>query len=87
MDASYAPFSSSSGLFPSNSIFPTLREAVSIITPLVLAQNQNIKIASKNRKSWTKSERFTAANATPADSIEHLTELVECIIYLLHSDG
>jgi hypothetical protein len=71
-------FSSIDGLFPSNSILPILREAVSIITPLLLSENESAKIASKKRKAWTKIERATAGRATTANSIEHLTQLVEC---------
>ena len=71
-------FYSVDGLFPSNSILPILREAVSIITPLLLSENQSPKILPKQRKSWTKAERVTAGKATTATSIEHLTQLVEC---------
>jgi len=75
---SSSTFSSVDGLFPSNCILPILREAVSIITPLLLSENQSPKISPKIRKRWTNAERVTAGKATTATSIEHLTELVEC---------
>jgi len=82
-------FSSVKGLFPSNSILPILRDAVSIITPLILAWNPSPKINPKKRKQWTAKERLKAKEAFSATSLENLTRLVEfvfvlsCILYLL----
>jgi len=78
-------FSSVDGLFPSNSILPNLREAISIITPLLLSENESAKISPKKRKAWTKIERATASRATTVNSIEHLTQLVECTSSLLYN--
>ena len=76
-------FASTSGLHPSNSIIPDLREAVSIITPLILSQNPSPKIDPRKRKTWTKAERILAADAIPASSVEHLKELVEYLVRLV----
>jgi hypothetical protein len=77
-------FSSSKGLYPSNSILPILRDAVSIITPLVLAQNKSPKIEPKKRKQWTAKERLLAKEAVPTTSLENLTELVEFLFSVSH---
>jgi hypothetical protein len=69
-------FTSVNGLFQSSSILPILRDAVSIITPLILAKNQSPKIMPKKRKGWTKIERIKADKGILASSAEHLMQLV-----------
>ena len=80
---SNSTFASASGLHPSNSIIPDLRDAVSINTPLILSQNPSPKIDPRKRKAWTKAERILAAGAIPASSEEHLKELVEYLVRLV----
>jgi hypothetical protein len=75
-------FTSLDGLFPSSSILPILQDAVSIVTPLILDNNPNPKIAPKKRKTWTATERVTASNAIHATSVEHLILLV-CLMLLV----
>ncbi len=64
-------------LSPSNSVLAELREAILIVTPLILSDNPSPKIQPKQRKAWTKIERTKAESAAPAASVDHLKQLVE----------
>jgi hypothetical protein len=70
-------------LSPSNSVIAELREAISIVTPLILSDNPSPKIQPKQRKAWTKTERAKAASAVPAASIDDLKQLVEYLTVVI----
>ncbi|KIM74023.1 hypothetical protein PILCRDRAFT_14754 [Piloderma croceum F 1598] len=64
-------------LSPSNSVLGELREAILIVTPLILSDNPSPKIQPKQRRAWTKTERTKAESAAPAASIDHLKQLLK----------
>lgn len=56
-----------------------LKEAVSIVTPITLAQNPPVAIAKGKVKEWTDAARRAATAAPEADTLDDLNTKVRYI--------
>ena len=72
-------------LSPSGTVLSELREAILIVTPLILAENPSPKIQPKQRRAWTQTEQTKAGSAVPAASIDHLKQLVEYLVVVIEA--